>query len=332
VLVASTPVSVTSRELVVEPHDHLVNVYDDDEDVVADVNSYLAEGLLAGEAAVVVATPAHLDAFDDGLRQRGVRVGAALDSGQYRPLDAGEMLASFMADGTPDRARFMTSIGGVIGDAAKHGDTVRAFGEMVALLWDASNVSGAIELESLWNDLARDHRFSLYCAYPMASLATNGDLGAVRQVCDHHSSLVAPRSYASGAAASFFEDGPTERSQLFVPVPLAIRAVRRFVTDALHGWGENALVNEANIVASELATNAVVHATSPFRVSVQRCGSTVKIAVEDQSPAMPRRLDQPAGAIGGRGVALVAGLCSNWGTEVQSDGKTVWAELVPTPR
>ncbi|MDX6231796.1 MAG: hypothetical protein QOH68_764, partial [Nocardioidaceae bacterium] len=174
--------SAAVADLVVAPHDHVVNLYDDEADVIAAVCSYLAEGLAAGEAAVVVATESHRQAFDAGLHERGIDPEAARASGQYRCLDAAATLSLFMVDGTPDPASFVRVIGGLVTEASAGGRAVRAFGEMVALLWDDGNVVGAIELESLWNELGREYAFSLYCAYPMAMLNGSDDLDAIRHV------------------------------------------------------------------------------------------------------------------------------------------------------
>jgi hypothetical protein len=65
----------------------------------------------------------------------------------------------------------------------------------------------------------------------------------------------------------------------------------------------------------------------PFRVSVRRCESDVRLEVHDLSPARPRRRAAAVHAIGGRGVAVVAALSTRWGTERVPDGKVVWAEL-----
>jgi anti-sigma regulatory factor (Ser/Thr protein kinase) len=118
-----------------------------------------------------------------------------------------------------------------------------------------------------------------------------------------------------------------ECSQLFVPVPLAARAVRRFVSQTLDAWALGELDSDAMIVVSELASNALLHASCPFRVSIRRFESTVRIEVEDLSPEPPRRCDVAVDALGGRGVALVAALSTRWGTEKAPDGKVVWAEL-----
>src|SRR4029078_1515771 len=99
----------------------------------------------------------------------------------------------------------------------------------------------AIELESLWNDLAESRTFSLYCAYAMASLEQSGDLAAAKHVCDRHSSVI--RLNAAPRAGEPQSDGD-EFARVFVPAPVVIREVRDFVREVLRQWGESALVGE----------------------------------------------------------------------------------------
>ena len=172
---------------------------------------------------------------------------------------------------------------------------------MVALLWENGDVAAAIELESLWNELARTHRFSLYYAYPMASLVSHGDVMATSKVCEHHSDVLAPRSYESRPTSPTGSDDPEERSQLFVPVMSAVAAARRFVRETLVAWHEADLVDDATLVASELATNAVRHAGSAFRLTIVRTDSGLRIAVQDISPQEPSRRDPSSSVPGGRG-------------------------------
>lgn len=306
------------------PHDHVVNFYDDPAALAEDVLRYVTEGLAAGEIAIVVARPELTSTLRDGLDHRS-DLAPALAAGRFVALDAADALGRFMVDGSPSPTGFDVVIGEVMREAVDTGRPIRAFGEMVALLWADGNVTGAIALEALWNDLGRELPFSLYCAYPSMSMA-DGDLDAVRQVCDHHSALIAPRSYDDITPASP-GDAPDERSELFLPIPFAVRAVRRLVLRTLASWDLGSLAHDATVVASELATNAVVHAHGPFRVSLRRTPSTVRIEVVDLSARAPFRPDQPRDAIGGRGVALVAGLCADWGSEPQAGGKLVWAEL-----
>lgn len=78
---------------------------------------------------------------------------AARARGSWLALDAAATLCRFTSGGTPDAAGFDREVGGLIRQAARDGRAVRAFGEMVALLWDAGLVTAAVELEAMWNDL-----------------------------------------------------------------------------------------------------------------------------------------------------------------------------------
>jgi anti-sigma regulatory factor (Ser/Thr protein kinase) len=203
---------------------------------------------------------------------------------------------------------------------------VRVFGEMVALLWQEGNVPAAISLESLWNRLARVQRFSLLCAYPTTSLTDAGDLDAVRQVCNVHSEVLPPASYESGEPGAIASTGTVE-TRVFVPSLPAIRAVRHLVTETLRAWGQDALVSDAALLVSELATNAVRHASSPFRASVTRTDTTIRIAIEDLGTSEPLLRPADPDRLGGRGVALVDAMSQSWGCEPAPAGKVVWCEL-----
>ena len=61
---------------------------------------------------------------------------------------------------------------------------------MVAILWDEGNRNGAIELEGLWNDLAKEHDFTLFCAYRQNQFATAEDRAAFSSVCHTHFSVI----------------------------------------------------------------------------------------------------------------------------------------------
>jgi anti-sigma regulatory factor (Ser/Thr protein kinase) len=108
---------------------------------------------------------------------------------------------------------------------------------------------------------------------------------------------------------------------------LAARAVRRFVHDALAGWGQHEIVEDAELVVSELASNVLLHTGTPFLVSISLMESTVRISVHDASPEPPEQRQAPLDATSGRGVGLVDALCGQWSTVRVPDGKIVWAEL-----
>jgi anti-sigma regulatory factor (Ser/Thr protein kinase) len=185
---------------------------------------------------------------------------------------------------------------------------------MVALLWDAGRVAEAIELESLWNELGLQVPFSLFCAYPSRSVVGDDQAHALHEVCHLHSAIVGQT--APPSAREF--DRETH----------APRAARRFVAEQLEQWGRDELVDDAAVVVTELATNAVVHATSEFTVSMSLSEGCVRIAVRDASAVLPtlRELGS-TNATSGRGIALVAAIASQWGAEQMADGKIVWAKL-----
>jgi anti-sigma regulatory factor (Ser/Thr protein kinase) len=119
-----------------------------------------------------------------------------------------------------------------------------------------------------------------------------------------------------------------EVSAYFAAQPDAARAARQFVVDALGRWGHvGLLLDDAQLVVSELVTNAVVHAGTPFLVAAQVQESGIRLSVRDANTARPTLRDGGQLAPSGRGLRIVATLASNWGVDVDADGKTVWADL-----
>jgi len=174
--------------------EHLVQFYESDIALLNSLYQFVGASLGADEHAIVVATKAHRDGLDELLRHGGFDVDALRAGGKYQCLDAVETLATFMVDGFPDPKRFAETVGGLICRAAGGGTRVRIFGEMVALLWAEENRTAAIRLEELWNDLRREHPFSLLCAYPMAAI--DGDSqGPMTQICRTHSIVIPGESY-----------------------------------------------------------------------------------------------------------------------------------------
>ena len=102
------------------------------------------------------------------------------------------------------------------------------------------------------------------------------------------------------------------------------RAARHFVSDVMRKWGLGRHTRHAvELVATELAANAVVHANSAFSVLVKAGCEVVRVAVYDTVPIDPARLV----AHRRRGLGLVSGLSRDWGVDVSAAGKSVWAEI-----
>ena len=190
---------------------HLVQFYEQDSFLVDEVTRFIGEGLKAGEAGVVIATRRYIQAIQSGLSahlaRRGTRSAKSVArsnaskkgkaSGPYIALEAEEALSRVLVDGWPDERRFREFIGGAIAKGALAGNgRVRAFGEMVALLWQAGKRDAAIRMEDLWNQLAKRHRFSLFCAYPMSAFANAEDGKRLLAVCNAHTHVHPAESFS----------------------------------------------------------------------------------------------------------------------------------------
>ena len=103
---------------------------------------------------------------------------------------------------------------------------------------------------------------------------------------------------------------------------------RAFVADRLTDEGLTDLLPTSVLIVSELATNAVVHARTWFRVTIVREGDCLVLEVHDDSDREAVRAAKDVTSLGGRGLELVVALSSTWGvTAHPGGGKSVWARL-----
>lgn len=175
---------------------HAVRFYKDAKSLCALVSSFLTVGFVASHPAVVIATPEHRNGILEHLRWGGVDpVGLQTDGGLIL-LDAQDTLDEFMRDGMPNASLFTALMEPTLHSIAqKHPELpIRAYGEMVDVLWKQGRTVAATRLEMLWNDLARRHRFSLLCGYAMGNFYKDA---AVEEICSHHTHVLT----AAGAPA-----------------------------------------------------------------------------------------------------------------------------------
>jgi len=119
-------------------------------------------------------------------------------------------------------------------------------------------------------------------------------------------------------------DGPVEMD--FLPSPESVRAARRFVLAA--GWSEDRDVNtRLATLVSELATNAILHARTPFRVRILPRNDAIRISVTDRSSDQPVTRSYADTQPAGRGLRIVESMADRWGVVPAGDGKTVWFEI-----
>ncbi len=307
-----------TSDLVGEAADrHVVHFYDHDEELAAGVAPYVAEALQAGGTAIVIATEAHRQAFTAHLEEAGLSPWPA--SASLVMLDAREAADALLFDGRIAPHCFDKLIGDLVREAAGRGRPLRAYGEIVAVLWADGHVRAALELEELWNDLGREVEFSLYCAYPRAWMEAEE---ALHEVCRRHSAVVGPPVVLDPVPAM-----PCELEAEFLWSGRSPGQARHFVVDTLAAWGCWALLNDAAVITTELATNAVLHAQSGFTVVVSRRPEGIRIAVRDASLVRPRPRRAGPFETSGRGLRIVGELAARWGSDLVPGGKMIWADL-----
>jgi hypothetical protein len=170
--------------------EHCVHIYEDNEAFLDSLEGFAAGGIRQGDAIVLIATPGHLSALEARLTGNGFNVDAARARNQYIALDAEATLAKFMVAGWPDDALFAQVIGDVLKRAMRDHKKVRAFGEMVALMWARGECGATVRLEHLWSTLCHKESFSVFCAYPRTGFTQN-PADSIAQVCAAHSKVYA---------------------------------------------------------------------------------------------------------------------------------------------
>jgi pimeloyl-ACP methyl ester carboxylesterase len=111
------------------------------------------------------------------------------------------------------------------------------------------------------------------------------------------------------------------------------RQARIFARETVQAWElPEAIIDDVELVASELATNAFEHAEGPVQIGVEERPDNIRVWVTDCTSAPPVMQNVPAGKESGRGMQIVASLCHDWGTHAEPRGKTVWADVAMPPR
>jgi MEDS: MEthanogen/methylotroph, DcmR Sensory domain len=186
------------------PGGHFVQVYGADERALArNVARYVSMGLLHGDGVLVIATPEHCQLISREAFDSGAPLSEALSNHQLVFLDAQQTLAEFMIAGHPDWDRFERVLLGAMRQVqpARNGEGLRAYGEMVGVLWKARQFAAAIRLEQLWNKLLERSSFSLYCAYAIDVFGEEFEVSKLDGVLGTHTHLVPAEAHGALEAA-----------------------------------------------------------------------------------------------------------------------------------
>jgi MEDS: MEthanogen/methylotroph, DcmR Sensory domain len=173
-------------------HRHAVQFYGNEESLFTTVAGFLGEGLVSREPAIIIATPEHCAAIERHLRGRLIDCNQARRNGDLVMLDAEEMLGQFMIGDVPDPELFEETVGLVVQQMldGRGRIVVRAYGEMVDVLWKEGRTESAIKLEILWNKLALKYSFALLCGYAMGNFYKQPK--QLDEVCAQHTHVTGP--------------------------------------------------------------------------------------------------------------------------------------------
>jgi hypothetical protein len=177
--------------------DHLIQLYENESAFLNSLEGFTGSGFLAKDSVIVIATDSHLTQLNTRLIKQGFDVNRLIARNLYLPLDAEETLQNFMVNGKPDEKKFTHLINGIVSRVRRPGNRVRAFGEMVALLWNNNNREATRELEDLWNKFCAKEKFCLFCAYPKTGLVN----ASMHQICCSHTKII---SGAPGPTSQVF--------------------------------------------------------------------------------------------------------------------------------
>jgi anti-sigma regulatory factor (Ser/Thr protein kinase) len=120
---------------------------------------------------------------------------------------------------------------------------------------------------------------------------------------------------------------------VLAPEPVSASKARDFICEHLVAHDLLYLVEDVQLVVSELATNAMVHAGTPFAVTLSEGKGVVLLAVRDGSTSVPARATPLVMDMGGRGLMLVELLSGEWGASTDGSGsKSVWASFATRTR
>lgn len=185
----------------IAPNNHVLQVYVSDHELIENLESYVSSGFMVGESVIVIATPEHLRALNERLRNQRWDLFSLILQDRYIPLSAEDALDRFMINGEPDKNLFYHLLTNLLLRARKHGRGVRAFGEMVALLWSEGHARATVHLEQLWTQYCEAEQFSLFCAYPKSGF-TEDIHGSLTEIINCHSKTILPKDKGDRAMIS----------------------------------------------------------------------------------------------------------------------------------
>lgn len=247
---------------------HAVQVYADLDELAGSVAAYLYAGFENGEPAVLVATREHVARFAEKLAAAGWDERKVQADRLLVLVDADATLAEFMDGDRPSAPAFEAVIGTLLDRVAERFPQapIRVFGEMVDLLAARGQTEVAVQLEQLWNELARRRSFSLLCGYRLDVFDRATQTGLLPDVCAEHSHVLpaADPERLSRAVDLALDEvlGPTDAGKVYLLVGERIREARVPVAQLVLMWVSANMPGLADRILASARTHYLATATS----------------------------------------------------------------------
>ena len=172
---------------------HELEFYSDDAAFVVGFTRFIKASLKAGNAVIVVATEAHRKDLHTTLQAHGVDIVAAIEQGRYIAVDVADTLSTFMVNGLPDPARFQKAAGDLVAAAAKASkgerSRVAACGECAPTLWTQGWADAAVQVEHLWDEIAKNCNVDILCGYVLNGFRREQERDIYERICAEHSAV-----------------------------------------------------------------------------------------------------------------------------------------------
>jgi hypothetical protein len=180
------------------PHDHIVQLYQEENFLNRAVCRFVGAGLTSGEGVILVSTLPHWHGFNAYLEDSGMNVEAARRRGQLTVVDADELLPRFMRDAMPDPTIFPGVFGDVMAEARARGgyQKVRVWGEMVNVLWERGDVDASMNLEDQFDQLIKKRDLAIFCSFLMDNFNDDVHTRMLPRLGTNHSHLIPVEDYA----------------------------------------------------------------------------------------------------------------------------------------
>ncbi|HEY4876600.1 MAG TPA: MEDS domain-containing protein [Puia sp.] len=169
--------------------DHVVQVYENDETLINSLSKFVIGGIRMGDPSIIIATESHLHDLKNSIKDQGFDLEILQEQNLILPFDAWDVLSKFMINNWPDDSLFEKTISEIIDKVPLDSKKIRAFGEMVSILWDEELHGATIYLEHLWNKFCSQHPLCLLCAYPKKAFQDNY-ASSLQHICKSHSKMI----------------------------------------------------------------------------------------------------------------------------------------------